>query len=108
MTFKKEKRRKNKDKKENINDNTKINEKVELDNQTESTKFSTHNSGKINHKNTKEVSPGINESQNVNEVDGKYKKDEFAEEYEENELLLRKAREEKNDIPKINDESKPP
>lgn len=107
MTFKKEKRRKNKDKKENINNNTKIKVNVQLDNKTESTKFSTHRSEKINHKNTKEFSPGINESQNVNEVDGEYKKDEFAEEYEEKELLLRKAREEKNDIPKINDESKP-
>ena len=102
---KKKKEEKNEEKKEGINDNVEINENVELEYEIKLPQFLIDYAEKTNRKNNKEALVETEKS-NAGEDDDN-KNEEIIEEYDENDLLIDKTSDEKEDtLLGTNDESK--
>ena len=107
---KKKKGGKTEDKKEGINDNVEINENVELEYEIKLPQFLIDYADKTNRQDNKEGLIKSEEKSNENEGennDEDEKKEEIVEEYDENDLLIERNSEEKEDTQiATNDESK--
>ena len=93
---KKKKEEKNEDKKDGINDNVEINENVELEYEIKLPQFLIDYAEKTNRKDNKDALINTEKS-NTNEEEDDKKNEEIIEEYDENDLLIDKTSDEKED-----------